>query len=286
MTESLEVRAADGHVTRLEVFGAAGDPAVLFLPGLGVPISYYRPFLSLWAAAGYRVHGLELRGMPHSSITDVRATDFGYRHALELDIPAALAAMSGTLAVLAGHSLGGQLALLSAASNPGLEVPVVAIAAGSSYHGTVGTRRGRRIRRRQAAAVRVIVRALGYFPGHRLGFGGRQPRSMMRDWAFEAQTGRYELDGSEVDHEAALGQLRGRVLMLTLAGDKLITEAAAAHLAARLASASAATERVGVAENHGAPFNHFRWARTRPAAILRPIVAWLSPSETQEPRAN
>lgn len=275
MTDSTEVRAADGHVTRLEVLGSLGDPVVLFLPGLGVPISYYRPFLQLWADAGYHVHGLELRGMPHSSIDNVRTTDFGYRHALEFDIPAALEVLPGTLAVLAGHSLGGQLALLFAASNAGPSARVVAIAAGSSFHGTVATRRGRRIRRRQAAAVPMIVRALGYFPGHRLGFGGRQPRSMMRDWALEAQTGRYDLTGSAVDHEAALGLLPNRVLMLTLEGDRLITEAAAEHLASRLTSAELTAGRVNAAANDGAAFNHFRWARTNPAAVLHPIVDWL-----------
>ena len=274
MSDSIEVRAADGHVTRLEVFGTAGSPGVLFLPGLGVPISYYRPFLRLWAEAGYHVHGLELRGMPHSSIDNVRTTDFGYHHALALDIPAALAAMPSPAGVIAGHSLGGQLALLFAASNPS-SAAVVVIASGSSYHGTVGTRRGRRIRRRQAAAVPLIVRTLGYFPGHRLGFGGRQPRSMMRDWALEALTGRFELAGSTVDHEAAIAAMRNRVLMLTLEGDKLITEAAAAYLSERLTSASLTTERVGVDKNDRVAFDHFRWARTNPGAILAPVAAWL-----------
>lgn len=275
MTDSIEVRAADGHVTRLEVFGSPADPAVLFLPGLGVPISYYRPFLELWANAGYHVHGLELRGMPLSSITNVRSVDFGYHHALALDIPAAIAAMPAPAAVIAGHSLGGQLALLFAASNPS-SAAVVVIASGSSFHGTVATRRGRRIRRRQAAAVPVIVRVLGYFPGHRLGFGGRQPRSMMRDWALEAQTGRFAIAGSAVDYEAAIGLLTNRVLMLTLEGDRLITEAAAAHLSDRLTAAALTTERVGADQNGGAPFDHFRWARTNPAAILAPVAAWLS----------
>lgn len=274
MTSLVRVEAADGHVTQLEVFGAAGAPAVLFLPGLGVPISYYRPFLGLWAAAGYQMFGLELRGMPHSSITDVRAVDFGYHHALALDIPAALAAMPSPAEVIAGHSLGGQLALLFAASNPS-SAAVVVIASGSSYHGTVATRRGRRIRRRQAAAVPVIVRVLGYFPGHRLGFGGRQPRSMMRDWALEAQTGRFNLVGSTTDYETAIARISNRVLMLTLEGDRLITEASAAHLSARLTSSTLTSSRVGADQNGGAGFDHFRWARTNPAAVLEPVLAWL-----------
>ena len=157
---------------------------MLFLPALGVPISYYRPFLELWAAAGYRVFGLELRGMPHSSITNVRSTDFGYHHSLAFDIPAALDALPGPPAVLAGHSLGGQLALLFAATHPELTT-----ASGRDCERVVVSRH-RWQAGADAASVAVrppplplIVRTLGYFPGHRLGFGGRQPSSVMRDWS-------------------------------------------------------------------------------------------------------
>ena len=267
MTRTVEVRSADGHVTSLDVYGHAGGTAVLFLPGLGVPVAYYAPFLELWADEGYEVFGLELRGMPQSSISNVRTSDFGYSHSLEYDIPAAIAAMPSPPAVIAGHSLGGQLALLFAAST-GIDAAVIAIASGSSHHSTLPTARARRIRRRQAAAIPLIARALGYFPGDRLGFGGRQPRSMMRDWGREAQSGRYD-----THHEDALGRYAGRGLMLTLEGDALITPAAAAHLAARLPKAQLALSHVTAAD--ASAFNHFRWARTSGPAVLRPMLEWL-----------
>ena len=266
----MRVTAADGHETELEVFGSAADPALLFLPALGVPISYYEPFLAQLASVGFHVHGLELRGMPHSSITNVRNTDFGYKHMLTLDIPAALVALPADPAALVGHSLGGQLALLYAALNPGFSAPLVAIASGSSFHGTVASRRGRRIRRRQVAAVPVIVGALGYFPGHRLGFGGRQPKSVMRDWALEGQTGRY---AGEL--ESGLANVHNSVLSITLEGDRLITEAAAAHLSERLTSASVSTVQLQAEANAGKPFDHFRWARSNPAPVVRAITEFL-----------
>jgi predicted alpha/beta hydrolase len=267
--ELIEVHAADGHVTQLEVFG--DGPPLLFLPGLGVPISYYEPFLAELAEAGYRVHGLELRGMPHSSITNVRKTDFGYHHALAYDIPAALAALPGAPVALVGHSLGGQLALLYAASTPSFATPLIAIASGSSFHTSVTGRRKQRIRRRQAAAIPLIARTLGYFPGDRLGFGGKQPVSMMRDWAFEAKHGRYELVGSDSDLEAGLAGVVNRILMITLEGDRLISPAAAALLAARLSSAALTTSHLD-----GEPFDHFRWARRQPAVVANCIAEWLS----------
>lgn len=269
-SDSVRITAADGHETALEIFGSSSDSALLFLPALGVPISYYQPFLSQLASAGFHVHGLELRGMTQSSITNVRRTDFGYQHMLTLDIPAALAALPAEPVALIGHSLGGQLALLYAAMNPAFAVPAVAIASGSSFHGTVASRRGRRIRRRQIAAVPHLVRILGYFPGHRLGFGGRQPKSVMLDWALEGQTGRYA-----ESLESGLGAVRSPVLSITLEGDRLITEAAAAHLRERLTSAPVSTTRLPVSENAGEPFDHFRWARSNPTPVVRTITAFL-----------
>jgi predicted alpha/beta hydrolase len=213
--------------------------------------------------------------MPHSSVSDVRSSDFGYHHSLALDIPAALEAMPGPPAVIAGHSLGGQLALLYAASHPEHTTPVVAIASGSSYHGTVATQRGQRVRRRQAATVSLITRALGYFPGNRLGFGGRQPRAVMQDWSLEARTGRYDLVGSSFDYEAALARLDAAVLMITLEGDTLITDAAAKYLGNRLETAKLSSVRLTLDKNEGAPFNHFRWARQNPTAVLEAIDDWL-----------
>src|SRR5437762_10540909 len=80
----MRITADDGHETELEVFGVAGTPTALFLPALGVPISYYQPFLTALADSGLRVHALELRGMPQSSITNVRRFDFGYHQVLSL----------------------------------------------------------------------------------------------------------------------------------------------------------------------------------------------------------
>ena len=116
----------------------------------------------------------------------------------------------------------------------------------------------------------VIVGALGYFPGHRLGFGGRQPKSVMRDWALEGQTGRYAQS-----LEAGLGAVRNGVLSITLDGDRLITEAAAAHLSERLTSASVSTVRLQAEANAGEPFDHFRWARNNPAPVVRAITEFL-----------
>jgi len=268
---TLPITSSDGATTVVEVYGNSG-PSVLFLPGLGVPISYFAPFLEAWSARGYTIFALELRGMPQSSTTDIRSQDFGYAHALELDIPAVVAQTPiATPFILAGHSLGGQLSMLYAGRGTGEVSAVISIASGSSHASALASPRLRLRRRTQVGTIGVIARTLGYHPGDRLGFGGRQPRRMIEDWAHEARTGRFRLDGSTFDDEAGIATITQPVLMVTLEGDRLISPAASALLGAR--AVTAPVDAVHLTE--GAPFDHFRWARKQPAEVADAVTAWL-----------
>jgi len=272
------VTAADGHVTGYEVRTPAGsgEPAatVVFLPALGVPLAYYGRLLDHWAAEGRRVVGVEHRGQPMSPIAGVRRGRFGYSDMIRQDLPAVFTAPEIRRAprvVLAGHSMGGALALLAAAAGTVTPDAIVTIATGTSW---CGAEFGPRRRAQRYAGIRVvqaITRTLGYWPGHRFGFAGRQPSTVMRDWAYEATHARFRLEGDPYDYEAALSRLTTPRLMLGIDGDDLINPRAVALLAKRAAAADRLQVRTA-----GAGVDHFSWARRAPADVIAPIDRWLA----------
>jgi len=275
-----EITLPDGVRTTAEWFGAdvaAPKAVIAFLPALGVSVEYYRGFAQAWASRGYRVAALEMRGMKHSSVRDVKRENFGYREILRTDLPALLARVRAEAAMapfyLAGHSLGGQFALLHAARHREHIDGVVVIAGGSNYYNSMPSA-GARFRRRAAVRlVRSVNSALGYFPGHKLGFGGRQPRSMIADWTHEALTGKYRLTGDATDFDAALATIAVPVIFVSLSGDPLVPSSCASFLARKLAAARL-TQVELQARDLGLPrFHHFRWVRT-PEPILDAIERW------------
>ncbi|WP_433720610.1 alpha/beta fold hydrolase [Actinoplanes sp. CA-051413] len=267
------VPSTDGVTLTVEEYGEPGRAAsVVFLPALGVPVAYYGPLFRAWAAAGRHVVGVELRGMPQSPVADLRRDSFGYAHLVRDDLPAVFtdpAVAGAAKVVLVGHSLGGQLALLSGAAGTVRPDAVVTLATGTS---SPFARSGRLARAQRAAGVRfvgAVTCSLGYWPGHRLGFAGRQPRTLMNDWGYEARYGRYRLRGDRTDYEAALADLSVPALLVDIAGDRMIPRAAVDHLAARLPS------DVDRATIDAVP-DHFLWARRTPEKVITRVESWLT----------
>lgn len=266
----------DGVTASVAEFGTPSSTAasLLFVPALGVPLSYYRPLLTQWCERGRHIVAVEQRGVSLSSVAETRRATFGYTTIIRDDLPAVAEEFFSTAQpfMAVGHSLGGQLALLATASGAITPCAVVAIASGTSSPAAMNTVWGRLKRRGQVAFIRATSAVLGYWPGNRLGFGGRQPRSLMRDWCAEGRHGRYLLHGDGEDYEAALQALPQPTQMVTLHGDPIITERAATHLAQRLP---------GHVNHHtlsmptGEPFDHIRWARSKPEAVIDAVEGWL-----------
>jgi predicted alpha/beta hydrolase len=266
-----------GVVLAVEEYGRqhqnAGTTSVVFLPALGVALSYYRPLLEGWAGRGRHVLGVELRGGPQSPVANLRRQSFGYSQLINDDLPAVFeldAIAAAAKVVLVGHSLGGHLALLSAASGAVQPAAVVAIGTGTASPASQTNPLGRLRRRTGVRFVRTTIGVLGYWPGHRMGFGGRQPKGLMADWAFEATHGRYRLAGDPTDYEAALATLGPPTLLIGLEADSMIPPAAVAYLASRLPTE---VEHRMLTGDHAR--DHFLWARRSPELMIDEIENWL-----------
>lgn len=270
----------DGTQTAVESFDAEQTPekaVVAFLPALGVDVGFYRIMAKEWARLGYRVATIELRGMKQSSVRDVRAHNFGYKEVLDVDLATILPAIkreaAGKPLLLAGHSLGGQFALLYASRNNGVADGIILIAGGSNYHGAMP--RGQKLKRQIGLrAVRLIDQALGFFPGDKLRFGGRQPLNMMLDWTNEALTGKYSVTGDGTDYDEALSRLSLPVLMISLSGDPLVPKTSAAFLAGKLKQARVTQVELQASDYGMQRFDHFRWAR-KAAPVLAKVDEWV-----------
>ncbi|MGC5329133.1 alpha/beta fold hydrolase [Micromonospora sp. DT62] len=254
----------DGARIGLQVYpdpeGVADAPLVLITPAMGVRARYYRPFAAALRAAGLAVAVADLRGTGESTPKPSRACRYGYPE-LAADVGAALAALKtrrdGRRTLLLGHSLGGQAALLHLAVHgdhdvDGLALVAVGVPWWRSYPGL----RGYGVLP-YTQGIAATARLLGVWPGW--GFGGRQARGVIRDWAYTARTGRFpQLDG--VDAEAAVRALRTPVLAVSVDDDQYTPHETVDHLCAKLAAAPVARERYTPAQA-GAPMDHFTWVR-------------------------
>ncbi len=273
--QEVQIRAADGHSFSLRLFRAVTPRAVFIIcPAMGVMASYYDRFAEAMVQQGLAVAVTDLRGQGTSSLRAARDVDWGYAAMVEQDWPAMTAAVHaqwpGLPLYFLGHSQGGQLSLLYLAHQPAGVSGAVTIACGSTYF------RGWPFPQRlkilaQTQFVRLPAAALGYFPGNKLGFGGRQARSEMGDWANAAVHGRYDLINAGMDYEAGLKKVRLPVRVLSLEGDDFAPAGAAAFLAAKIPSARHV--HLGVADLPAAARDHFRWSRHGDVVIPQLLAA-------------
>jgi len=274
----VRVETGDGHRFELiDVCPKAVARTMLLLPGMGISARRYIAFARRLAASGTRVLIHEWRGNGSSSQRASRSCDWGYRELIELDLDAALAATAalaeGDPIWLAGHSLGAQLACLSAARHPGRAAGLVVLAGGAPHV--------RAFPWPLRIVLNVIFRGIpplaalvGYYPGKRLGFAGTEARGVMHDWARTGLSGHYDLPTLAPGYEAALGRLACPLLAVRMAGDWFVPVSSLESLLARMPGCDI-TRRSITSAAQGARADHFRWLKS-PAATAEAVGDWLA----------
>jgi predicted alpha/beta hydrolase len=113
-------------------------------------------------------------------------------------------------------------------------------------------------------SIHATSTALRVWPGW--GFGGRQARGVIGDWAYTARTGRFpRLDG--VDIEAAVAAVRTPVLAVSLERDQYTPAPTVDHLVGKLAAAPVQRE------HYDGEADHFSWARS-PSPVVDRLAAF------------
>lgn len=270
--QKIDVEASDGHRWQLLAIVPERPTArLLWLPAMGVAAKHYAAFAQELARRGIAVFIHDWRGNGSSSLRPSRASDWGYRELLELDLPASEAAMSrmldGLPRILGGHSLGGQLACCHLGLRPDSATRLWLVASGSPYWRAFPMR----TRWWLPMAYRFLpwlAQRRGYLPGHSIGFGGNESRSLIQDWARTALSGRYAAQGLDADLEAALGSIKADIRAVALGQDWLAPVSSARFLLSKLRNASASVERID-AQALKTRAGHFEWMKQPEAVIDR-----------------
>jgi predicted alpha/beta hydrolase len=259
-------------------------PVLIFLSALGTPAKVYRHLGMEMVQHGVQVCTPDWRGIDSSSVRASRSSDFGYRHLVELDIPALIAAVRHRAPRapiwLGGHSLGGQMALIATAGNSEHIAGVVLLASGSvhlpCYHGKL--RWGVRL---LTVVSSMIGPILGYFPGARIGFGGREAAGLMRDWSYVARTGEYRPVGSQLDYEHQLRDLDRSVLAITFAADSWAPAQATQALLRKVTRCKPVHLHWDASETEGVAVDHYSWIK-RPNLIAPSIAQFIRESTVRK----
>ncbi|MGK7295737.1 MAG: alpha/beta fold hydrolase, partial [Candidatus Wenzhouxiangella sp. M2_3B_020] len=182
----IEVRADDGHRFELiDICPARTRRTLLFLPGMGITARHYIGFAKHLAAGRTRVLIHEWRGAGSSDRRAARGSDWGYRELVQYDLSAALdtavEAAEGEPVWAGGHSLGSQLACITAARAPQRIRGLTLVAGGLPFPPLYPWSMRLKLRA-LLPIIPLMSKLLGYFPGRRLGFAGSEAHGVMRDW--------------------------------------------------------------------------------------------------------
>ena len=230
--------------------------AVIVAPALGVRASYYRKLCDALRDRGFATIAVDLPGQGESPARADRRTDWGYPSMID-HYAAALRSVHEALPELpkyvVGHSIGGQVALMVAGTDVPALSGVVIVASGCPYWRTWDGVEAYRIRA-ATWTCGALARTLGVFPGDKVGFGGREPRTLMVQWAHAAQTGRYAL--GEFDGDALLARPGPPTLAIRVEGDAWAPERSMRLTLDRMTQREVSFERWSGAPHGG---DHNRW---------------------------
>lgn len=283
--EVIPIKLSDGEENAITVFRAHQPthlPVLVILPALGVKGSYYRNVAQHFAAHHYHVVTVDHRGHGKSSVRPSHSTDFGYREQLEIEYKEIFKTIrclfSDSKIVVVGHSLGGQMGSMFISRYPDLADALILNASCSTYHRGWGPIAGKGLYV-FATFSACLAKVLGYYPGHKIGFGNVEAAGIMRDWKNTAINGRFTAHGSTFHYEQAMATSRHPVLGITYEGDHSAPPLALQFLTSKFKAAQIKLIHLQAPKHAAKKFNHYSWAR-EPHLSFTAIDNWIKKQPT------
>lgn len=269
----------DKVTVNMDVFSSQAEiqgPIILILPAMGVKANYYVPFAKNLVRQGITTMSVDLRGLGTYSIRPSNKVDFGYLEMitdLKLVVDTIKSKYPNQKIYGLGHSLGGQIAALAQAKYTNLFSGLILTASNSVYYKTWRGKQ-RYFNRIGFTIFPLLSRILGYFPGDKVGFGGKAAKTQVLDWAHVGRTGKYKILGDDLDYEKALKKVNLPILAVYIEGDWLSPKAAIAHLYGKFSQDTLVTNYTLTRAATGVKLNHFNWVK-HGDGIVKSIINWL-----------
>ncbi|MCP4414350.1 MAG: alpha/beta fold hydrolase [Gammaproteobacteria bacterium] len=274
--KTLNITTNDAHSFNISCYGQQdAEKVLLFFPAMGVEARYYRHWARTMAVQGYLCCISDFRGHGTSNIRPKSGIDFGYQQMIEEDMHSSVEnvlnfAEADSL-YLGGHSLGGQLSCLYAGTRSnelswlsGLLLIASCTIHHSGWPGMYGF--GMRL---IPWFFTVLAKVLGYFPGHRLNFAGREAKQQILDWAQSGNDGLYQPLGYQTELEPQMEKVQVPLLTISFEDDLYAPRGAVEDLLAKMSGCMIYRQHLKADQYPKAILDHFSWARKQTEIISR-----------------
>ena len=262
--EKVAIQSRDGASSRITIFRNSDReaPVLVLMPAMGVKATFYEPLAHALVREGLNLVTADLRGHGESRIRPGRDADFGYGEMVRYDWPCIIdrtrILFPHSRKILLGHSLGGQLSTLYMSENPGEIDGLITVGAPSLYYldwpfpGSITLLFSTQL-------FRLVAKVMGYFPGRRMGIGGTEAKSLVRDWARVVRKGRYDMINPSRDYEPLLRNLRVPVLAISFTDDGFAPKRAIDRLYSKMTHIDLTRWHITPQEMGCDELGHFWW---------------------------
>jgi predicted alpha/beta hydrolase len=279
LTDARKIQYRDNATNQVVTFQTKekADTTLICLPAMGVRASYYESFADNLCGHGFNVVTADWRGQGKSSVRASKKINFGYEEIIG-DLKELIEHTDkwfpSTKKIIVGHSLGGQIGSLFASRYPNLINGLILITSCSVFY--KGWDRIDRVKLYIAGnSFYLLSRIIGHFPGRIIGFGGREARTVIKDWCYNAIYGEYKLANSNHNYELSLKKMNKPVLSFSVEDDQLASRTAIENLLKKFdPQASIFHLHLTSDLTNISPLNHFSWAKD-PNYLGQQIRNWL-----------